>query len=140
MMGLAKQVMQQIGAGGLMTGEVLNQRPASQTYDKLLDIDQASGLHGKLLRPLSARNLPITEIEKSGILNRRLLGDINGQSRKKQMALAKEVLHFFFKSSSLDSHFLPSLFHAASCFSLGSNTILLQLVDVSSRIPSMEQR
>jgi len=86
----AKIFMELIGADFVFTGEVMGQRPKSQVKDKLnLTIKQA-GLQGKLLRPLSAKLLPPTEAELSGLVDREQLEGISGRSRKRQMELAKE--------------------------------------------------
>jgi tRNA-specific 2-thiouridylase len=45
---------------------------------------------GRLLRPLSARLLPETVIEKKGLVKRDKLLDIRGRSRKPQIKLAEE--------------------------------------------------
>ncbi|MBI4978080.1 MAG: hypothetical protein HZC28_11385 [Spirochaetes bacterium] len=78
-----------VGAAFLFTGEVLDQRPMSQHRRALDVIEEESGLRGKLLRPLSARLLPPTEAELSGMVDRNRLGAIHGRSRGEQMALAK---------------------------------------------------
>jgi hypothetical protein len=46
-------------------------------------------MEGKVLRPLSARHLPATDAEKSGLIKRENMGDIKGRSRKGQLAMAK---------------------------------------------------
>ena len=46
---------------------------------------------GLILRPLSAKLLDITVPEEKGWINRDLLMDFQGRSRKPQMALAKEL-------------------------------------------------
>jgi tRNA-uridine 2-sulfurtransferase len=74
----------------LATGEVLGQRPMSQNFRALKLIEKKAGLQGKILRPLSAKALPETEMEKSGLVNREKLLGISGRSRKEQLALAKK--------------------------------------------------
>lgn len=74
----------------LATGEVLGQRPFSQTRNFLATIEKEAGLEGKLLRPLSAKLLEPTEAEKNGLVDRKRLLDIRGRGRKIQMRLAKE--------------------------------------------------
>jgi len=86
----AKKMMKELGAQFIITGEVLNQRPMSQHYRALLNIEKEAGLEGKLLRPLSARCLPQTEPEKKGLVDREKLLDIQGRQRKHQAALAKK--------------------------------------------------
>jgi hypothetical protein len=45
-------------------------------------------MEGKVLRPLSAQLLPKTEPEKKGLVDRSLLGSIQGRSRREQLQLA----------------------------------------------------
>ena len=85
----AKEIMEREGYHFVATGEVLGQRPMSQTRQKLEIIEKESGLEGYLLRPLSAKLLPPTIPERMGWVNRDLLMDIKGRSRKKQIELAK---------------------------------------------------
>jgi len=87
----AKCIMEQLGGSFVFTGEVLGQRPMSQ-HRKALDIvEKESGLNGLLVRPLSARLLPPTEMEKKGIVNREELLDIQGRSRRRQMELVSRL-------------------------------------------------
>jgi tRNA-uridine 2-sulfurtransferase len=71
----------------IATGEVLGQRPFSQTRVALDKITRLSG--EEILRPLSAKCLPETVAEKNGLIDRHRLLDIKGRSRQRQMALAK---------------------------------------------------
>jgi len=86
----AKQLMPKYKAQFIVTGEVLNERPMSQTKSRLEQIEKETGLKGKILRPLSAKLLPETLVEKKGLVNRNNLLDIQGRERKIQMALAKK--------------------------------------------------
>ena len=72
----------------LFSGEVAGQRPMSQNKTSLRYVEKHSGFAGYILRPLSARNLPETIPEKEGLVNRELLLDIQGRSRKRQIDLA----------------------------------------------------
>lgn len=86
----AGEFMRKIGASFLFTGEVLGQRPMSQHRQAIDIIDRDSGLHGYILRPLSAALFEPTIPEVEGWVQRdRFLG-ISGRSRKPQMALAAE--------------------------------------------------
>lgn len=85
----AKKHMEKTGADFIITGEVLFQRPMSQNNRALQIIENESGLTGKVLRPLSAKRLALTDAEKAGLVKRENLGDIKGRSRKGQLALAK---------------------------------------------------
>jgi len=86
----AKDFMSLTGADFIITGEVLGQRPMSQRKDCFPMIDKAAGLKGFVLRPLSARLLPLTVPEEKGPVRRELLYDFSGRSRKPQMALARD--------------------------------------------------
>ena len=86
----AKKYAKKINASFIFTGEVLNERPMSQTRKALEIIEREAGLKGKILRPLSAKLLPPTEAEKKGIVRRERLLDISGKGRKKQIELAKK--------------------------------------------------
>jgi len=81
-------IMEQTGADFLFTGEVLGQRPMSQRRDSLRSVEKLAGYPGRVLRPLSARLLPPTIVEIEGLIDRDRLLDIQGRSRKRQMALA----------------------------------------------------
>ncbi len=85
----AKEHMKNTGADFVITGEVLFQRPMSQNDNALHIIEKESGMEGKVLRPLSAKHLPATDAEKSGLIRRDDLGEIKGRSRKEQLAMAK---------------------------------------------------
>jgi len=84
----AKKHMDEIGADFIITGEVLHQRPMSQNSNALSIIEKGTETEGKVLRPLSARLLPLTYPENNGLINRSMLGAIRGRSRKGQLDLA----------------------------------------------------
>ena len=86
----AKAFMELTSADFIITGEVLGQRPFSQVRDKLFVVEREAGLRGRLLRPLSAKLLPPTDPERSGMIDREQLEAINGRSRKRQLELATE--------------------------------------------------
>lgn len=88
----AKEYMENIQASFVITGEVLGQRPSSQKRSDLELIERESGLKGLILRPLSAKLLPLTIPEKEGWVKRDLLLDIRGRSRKTQMKLAASMV------------------------------------------------
>ncbi len=87
---LAGEIMRERGFDFLFSGEVVGQRPMSQTKSSLRYVEKHSGFDGHILRPLSAKRLPETLPEKAGLVNREELLDISGRSRKPQMRLAKE--------------------------------------------------
>jgi tRNA-uridine 2-sulfurtransferase len=86
----AKRRAEEIGAAFIFTGEVLEQRPKSQHRKAFKLIDHEAGLEGRVLRPLSAKLLPRTEAERTGLVDRKKLLAVNGRSRKKQMILAEK--------------------------------------------------
>ncbi|MCX6762848.1 MAG: tRNA 4-thiouridine(8) synthase ThiI [Candidatus Moranbacteria bacterium] len=90
---MLKEAKKIVGSGKyhfLATGEVLGQRPMSQNSRALELIEKKAGLVAKILRPLSAKVLPETEMEKSGMVDRAQLPGISGRSRKDQMEFAKK--------------------------------------------------
>ena len=86
----AGEIMKAEGFDFLCTGEVLGQRPMSQRKDALRSVDKLSGYSGYILRPLSAKLLWKTIPEELGKVDRQRLLDIQGRSRKRQMALAAD--------------------------------------------------
>jgi tRNA-specific 2-thiouridylase len=74
----------------VITGEVIGQRPKSQRKATMPVIQEESGIHDRLLRPLCAKNLPETLPEREGWVNRSQLYDFHGRGRKPQMALAQK--------------------------------------------------
>lgn len=87
---LAGEVMAEQSFDFLFSGEVLGQRPMSQNANALRSVANYSGHPDRILRPLSARLLPITPMEEQGLVDRERLLDIQGRSRRPQEALAKE--------------------------------------------------
>lgn len=85
-----KAYMEESGALFIVTGEVLGQRPMSQRRDAMRLIEKEAGLEGLILRPLSAKFLPVTVPEREGWIDREKLLNIQGRSRKPQMKLAQQ--------------------------------------------------
>lgn len=85
---LGQPYLEEHDASFLFTGEVVGQRPMSQTRGRMALIDRQSGLEGRILRPLSARLLPETEPERQGWVDRSRLLAISGRTRTEQLALA----------------------------------------------------
>lgn len=85
----AGELMVKLGFDFVATGEVLNQRPMSQTRQSLHVVEKSSGLTGRLLRPLSAQCLEPTLPETEGLVDRSKLLNLTGRTRKPQMELAK---------------------------------------------------
>lgn len=87
----AREMLTEVGASFLVTGEVLGQRPMSQRLDTLNVISRDSGSRSLLLRPLSARLLPESLPEQQGLVDRSRLYDFGGRGRARQIALAREM-------------------------------------------------
>lgn len=86
----AKEYAKYTGADFIFTGEVLGERPLSQTKQALEIIERESGLVGKIVRPLSGRLLPTTEAEKKGWIKKKDMLSISGRDRKIQINMAKK--------------------------------------------------
>lgn len=85
---LAGEMMREAGFDFLFSGEVMGQRPMSQTRYSLRYVEKNSGFEGYIVRPLSIQRLPETLPEKNGWIRRESLYGITGRSRKPQIALA----------------------------------------------------
>ena len=90
MINRAGQMMNELGCDFIFTGEVLGQRPFSQNRKSLQIVAKLSGYGEYLLRPLCAKFLKMTVPEREGKVDRNLLLDIEGRSRKKQIELARK--------------------------------------------------
>ena len=90
MLHLAGRTMEETGAAFLVTGEVLGQRPMSQTRQSLYVVAKNSGYADYILRPLSGQLLDPIKAERDGVIDRGQLLDISGRGRKEQMRLADE--------------------------------------------------
>jgi hypothetical protein len=87
----AKRFMEEIDASFLVTGEVVGQRPMSQRKHTIRLIEKQAGCDGIVVRPLSAKALPVTHPEETGLIDREQLLSVAGRGRKVQLALAKEL-------------------------------------------------
>ncbi len=87
---LAGDQMKEKGFDFLFSGEVLGQRPMSQTKSSLRYVEKHSGYDGYIIRPLSATALAETIPEKNGLVDRERLLGLSGRSRKPQMELAEK--------------------------------------------------
>jgi tRNA-uridine 2-sulfurtransferase len=88
MLKFAGELMEEIGADFILTGEVLGQRPMSQGRQSLHVVAKNSGFQEHIVRPLSAKLLPETKPEREGILDRQKLLSLQGRGRKEQMKMA----------------------------------------------------
>lgn len=91
MISLAHRIRREEGFHFVFTGEVVGQRPMSQTRHALGLVGTKSEDPDYLLRPLSALRLDPTAPERAGLVDRELLCDFSGRGRKSQMALAEEL-------------------------------------------------
>ena len=89
MLARAGELMDDEGFHFLATGEVLNERPMSQTRRGLGLVASHSGREDRIVRPLSAGLLPETEPERSGWVDRSRLLRLQGRGRKRQIQLAE---------------------------------------------------
>lgn len=88
MVNIAGQIMEKEKYDFIASGEVIGERPMSQNRQSMKHVAQNSGYADYLLRPLSAKLLQETKPEREGKVNRELLYDISGRSRKPQLELA----------------------------------------------------
>ncbi len=84
----AGEIARKEGFAFVATGEVLGQRPFSQNKEALKRVIGLSGV--EVLRPLSAKLLPETNIEKNKLVVRGRLMGIKGRSREQQFELAEK--------------------------------------------------
>ena len=75
----------------IITGEVIGQRPMSQRKATMPIIARESGADDRLLRPLCAKNLPLTLPEREGWVDRDRLFGFHGRNRSPQIELAKSL-------------------------------------------------
>ncbi len=85
----AGEIMMKEGYDVIATGEVLYERPLSQSRKALDIVAEDSGCSSRLLRPLSAKLLPETEAERSGLIKRDKLLALSGRKREMQFRLAE---------------------------------------------------
>lgn len=90
MLAKAREIMTELGAGFIISGEVIGQRPMSQRRDTLNVITRDAGARDVLVRPLCAGRLDPTKAELAGLVDREKLHAISGRGRKDQMRLAAE--------------------------------------------------
>jgi len=87
----ALAMMSAEGTSFIATGEVIGQRPMSQSRDAMAQVKNAAGDEDDLiLRPMSAQLMKPTKPEREGWVDRSKLLGISGRDRKRQLALAKE--------------------------------------------------
>lgn len=87
----AREIMRELGASFIISGEVLGQRPMSQRRDTLHVICRDADVRDVLLRPLCAQHMPPISAEQSGLVDRARLPGISGRGRREQLNLAKQM-------------------------------------------------
>jgi len=89
MLNKAYQIMLAEDAAFICSGEVVSQRPMSQTKNSLAAVDKVSKIKDYIVRPLSQKLLPDTMPIRDGLVNKDDLLGLSGRSRKPQMEMAK---------------------------------------------------
>lgn len=84
---VAGELLEELDAQFVISGEVLGQRPMSQNAQALEKVKGLSEMEDLVLRPLSAKLLPPSKAETEGWVDREKLLDIQGRSRQRQMEL-----------------------------------------------------
>lgn len=89
---LAKRLLIPYEASFIITGEVVGQRPMSQTKEALRNVKRLAGdlEENLILRPLSAKLMEETTPEKKGWVAREKLLDLSGRGRSRQLELASQ--------------------------------------------------
>ncbi len=87
----AARWMAETAADMVISGEIVGQRPMSQKKRDLAVIARRCGLEDRLLRPLSAKLLPPTLPERTGLIDRQRLYAFSGRSRKGLIELARQL-------------------------------------------------
>ncbi len=87
----AKSVLEAERADFIATGEVMGQRPFSQSREKFELVDREAGVEGMVVRPLSGKLLPETIACKKGLIDKGDLFEIKGKTRTSQIQLAREL-------------------------------------------------
>lgn len=85
----AAEIARARGIEWLVTGDVVGQRTHGLARRDLIALDKAADLAGRVLRPLSARLLPVTIAESEGRVDRGRFYGLHGRSRRTQIALAQ---------------------------------------------------
>ena len=88
---LAGDMLSELGADFLISGEVVGQRPMSQRRDALFAVKKISGYGDLLIRPLSHALLEETLPIREGWVDIKEMLSISGRGRQAQKALAKEL-------------------------------------------------
>lgn len=88
---LAGQMLDELGASFIISGEVLGQRPMSQRLQALMQGSKGSEMKDLIVRPLSQKLLPDSKPILEGWVNKEDMLDLQGRGRTQQMELAKRL-------------------------------------------------
>ena len=88
---MAGDMLEELGAHYLVSGEVVGQRPMSQRKDAMNRVGKLSGYRDLLVRPLSQKLLRDTKPIIENWVDRADMLDISGRGRYRQLALAQEL-------------------------------------------------
>jgi tRNA-specific 2-thiouridylase len=91
MLRTAHGLLEKHGASFLITGEVLGERPMSQSRPGLNSVLKLAADRDLVLRPLSAKLLDPTKPEREGWVDREKLYDFSGRGRRRQTDLAASL-------------------------------------------------
>lgn len=89
MINSALDLMGKYNADFTATGEVLGQRPMSQNRHAFTVMESMIKYPDRVLRPLCAKLMEETDMEKNGMVDRNKLYSFRGRSRNEQMKLAE---------------------------------------------------
>jgi tRNA-specific 2-thiouridylase len=120
----AAAIARERGIEWLVTGDVVGQRTHGLARSDLMTLDEQAGLVGRVLRPLSARLLPVTCAESEGPVDRNRLHGLHGRSRRAQIAMARRW--------GIDEYPVPS----GTCCRLEDPRFAPRLCDVVAHPPS----
>ena len=88
---LAGQMLDELGASFIISGEVLGQRPMSQRLQSLMQVSKGSEMKDLIIRPLSQKLLPDSKPILEGWVDKEEMLDLQGRGRTQQMELANRL-------------------------------------------------
>ncbi|HQB98046.1 MAG TPA: tRNA (5-methylaminomethyl-2-thiouridylate)-methyltransferase, partial [Candidatus Cloacimonadota bacterium] len=88
---VAGEMLNELDAQYLISGEVVGQRPMSQRRDAMNRVGNLSGFKDLLVRPLSQLLLPDTLPIREGWVDRADMLQISGRGRYRQLEMAEEL-------------------------------------------------
>ncbi len=90
MIKMAYKIMKEKDFQFITTGEVLGERPKSQSQMGIKGVNDITGIEDIIFRPLSAKLLKQTIPEKENWIKKEYIFGISGRSRKKQIELVQK--------------------------------------------------